>query len=204
MEQAYIDYLKEVSRYASKLEIESICFKALIDSYQRVKLIEGIEKLIENRIRDLFIIDLEEHNHIIKHALDNCIIRVIPESYDPQKRKRSDIQFFLPILKRDLVFECKRLLSADSRYLNQGLIRFIMLEYAAKENDAGMIGFVINPKDFSRMLSKLKDKVRTFHCSELIDKSIFEHPYSFQSIHIRIDTGKILISHLFFKFCSKS
>lgn len=200
MEQAYIDYLKEASCYASKQEIESICFKALIDSYQRVKLIEGVEKLIENKIRDLFIIDLEENNHIIKHALDNYIIRIIPESYDPQKGKRSDIQFILPILKRDIVFECKRLLSADSRYLNQGLIRFIRLEYAAKENDAGMIGFVINPKDFSRMFSKLKDKVLTFHCSELIDKSIFEHPYSFQSIHIRIDTGKILISHLFFKF----
>jgi len=200
MEQAYIDYLKEATRYASKQEIESICFKAFIDSYQRVKLIEGIEKLIENRIRDLFIIDLEEHNHIIKHALDNYIIRIIPESYDPQKGKRSDIQFILPILKRDLVFECKRLLSADSRYLNEGLIRFIKLEYAAKENDAGMIGFVINPKDFSRMISKLRDKLLVFHCSKLIDKPVLGHQFSFQSIHIRIDSREILISHLFFKF----
>ena len=110
MEQAYIDYLKEASRYSSKQEIESICFKALLDSYERVKLIKGVEKLIENKIRDLFIIDLEKNNHIIKHALDNYIIRIIPESYDPQKGKRSDIQFILPILKRDLVFECKKLL----------------------------------------------------------------------------------------------
>lgn len=200
MEQAYIDYLKEASRYSSKHEIESICFKALIDSYQRVKLIKGVEKRIENRIRDLFIIDLEEHNNIIKHALDNYIIRIIPESYDPQKGKRSDIQFILPILKRDLVFECKRILSADSRYLNEGLIRFIKLEYAAKEKDAGMIGFVINPRDFSRMLSKLRDKLLTFHCLKLLDKPVCEHQFSFQSIHIRIDTREILISHLFFKF----
>lgn len=200
MEQAYIDYLKEACRYSSKEEIEAICFKALIDSYERVKQIKGVEQLIENKIRDLFIIDLEKNNRIIKHALDNYIIRIIPESYDPLKGKRSDIQFILPILKRDLVFECKRLSSADKRYLEEGLIRFINLEYAEKENDAGMIGFVIKSKDPSGMIARLSKKVRVFHCSGLIDKPIFGHLHSFQSIHIRVDSRDILISHLFFKF----
>lgn len=200
MEQAYIDYLKEACRYSSKEEIEGVCFKALIDSYERVKQIKGVEELIENKIRDLFIVDLEENNQIIKHALDNCIIKIIPESYDPLKGKRSDIEFFLPILKRDLVFECKRLSSADKRYLEGGLLRFINLEYAEKENDAGMIGFVVKSKDPSGLIARLRKKVRVFHCSGLIDKPIFEHPYSFQSIHIRTDLRDILISHLFFKF----
>lgn len=200
MEQAYINYLKEVCRYSSKQEIESICFKALIDTYKRVKQVKGIGKFTENKIRDQFIIDLEENNHIIKHALDNYIIRIIPESYDPLKRKRTDIQFILTILKRDLIFECKRLSSAEKRYLSEGLVRFIKLEYAEKENDAGMIGFVISAKDLSKMIAKLREKVKGFYCSSLIDEPIFDYLYSFQSIHTRIDSRVMLISHLFFEF----
>lgn len=200
MEQDYLDYLKEVSRYSSKEDIEALCFKAIIDSYERVKQVKGVEKLIENQIRDLFIIDLEEKNLIIQHALDNYIIRIIPESYNPLKARRSDIQFIIPVLKRDLVFECKRLFSADTRYLTEGLSRFINLEYAEKEDNAGMIGFVMSAKDPSRLIGRLKKKIRDFNCSDLFDTPLFDYLYSFQSIHIRDDSREISISHLFFKF----
>jgi hypothetical protein len=198
MDQAFFSYLQSVSRYSSTEEIEIICFRALIDSYQRVKQIRGIAKLTENKIRDRFVIDLEENNQLIENALEESIIRIVPERYNPVKKKRSDIEFFLPC--SSLIFECKKLSSADRRYLNEGLARFIKLEYAAKEDRAGMIGFVIKSKDPSGMIARLSKKVRAFRCSALIDKPIFGHPHSFQSIHIRVDSRDIIISHLFFKF----
>ena len=200
MKQFFKETLKEASRYQSKKEIEDLCFRSLIDSYNRVKQIKGIASLNENKIRDEFIIDLETKNNLIKHAIDNFIIIVIPESWDPLKRKRSDIRFILPLIKRNLVFECKKLSSAEKRYLDEGLLRFIKLEYSERDEHAGMIGFIIKPKNLVDIISKIKEKVCKFHFSCLIDKEVFEWPYSFQSIHVRVDSREILIYHLFFKF----
>lgn len=200
MELFYKEILKEVSRYRSKKDIEDICFKSLIDSYQRLKKKKGIELLNENRIRDEFVIDMEKKSEIIKHAIDNYIIIIIPESWDPINRKRTDITFCLPFNRRELIFECKKLYSAEQRYLDDGLIRFIRLEYSKKEKDAGMIGFIIKPKHLSKTIAKIKEKICKFYFLRLIDGPIFGFPYSFQSIHVRVDSREILICHLFFKF----
>jgi len=200
MEPIFVKYFREVSRYRSKKEIEELCFKSLIDSYRRVKQVKGIESLNENRIRDEFVVDLEKKNELIRHAIDNHIIIVIPESWDVVKRKRTDIRFNLPIIKRNLIFECKRLHSAESRYLDDGLVRFVRLEYSEEEDDAGMIGFVIKPKNLINIISGIKEKVCQFHFLRLIDKQVLGWPYSFQSLHVRIDSREILICHLFFKF----
>ena len=196
----YSAFLREAARYASKKEIEDMCFLAIIDSYHRVKYVKGIANFNENSIRDQFIIDLEKKNDIIKHALDNYLINIIPESYDALKKKRSDIRFILNIIQRNLIFECKKLKTAEERYLNDGLIRFIRLEYAENEDDAGMIGFIIHDTDFSPIIRKLKEKIRKFHFDTLIDGPLYEHPHSFQSVHIRIDHRKIKIGHFFFAF----
>jgi len=200
MEPVFVKFFKEVSRYRSKKEIEELCFKSLIDSYRRVKQIEGIESLNENRIRDEFVVDLEKKNELIRHAIDNHIIIVIPENWDAVKRRRADIRFDLSIIRRNLIFECKRLQSAESRYLDDGLVRFIRLEYSEQEDDAGMLGFVIKPKNLIDVISGIKAKVCQFHFLRLIDKQVLGWPYSFQSLHVRIDSRKILICHLFFEF----
>ena len=200
MEPVFIKAFKEVSRYHSKKQIEELCFKSLIDSYGRVKQIEWIESLNENRIRDEFVVDLEKKNDLIRHAIDNHIIIVIPENWDVVKRKRADIRFDLSIIKRNLIFECKRLHSAESRYLDDGLVRFVRLEYSEKEDDAGMLGFVIKPKNLIDVISGIKEKVCQFHFLRLIDKQVLGWPYSFQSLHVRIDSREILICHLFFEF----
>ncbi len=201
MEQSFFNQLKsKYSRYKSKKEIEEICFNALINSYERVKMVNKIENLNENRIRDEFVVDLELRNDLIRHAIDNYIIIIVPESYNAVKRKRSDIEFILPGNERKIVFECKKLFSAERRYLNDGLIRFIRLEYAEKEKDAGMIGFVIKPKDLSKIISEIKRKVSKFHFHALVDKPVCNYPYSFQSVHIRQNYSEILIFHFFFEF----
>ena len=196
MDKEFHQQLEErYSRYKSTREIKDLCYNALIDSYGRVKEVKEIAKLDENNIRNQFIIDLEKKNEIIGHAIENDIIKIIPESCNLVKRKRPDIVFFIPHIC-DLIFECKKLSSDEDRYLNDGLIRFIRLDYAEKEDEAGMIGFIL---DIS-IPSKLKKKVNSFHCIKVIDRPILDFPNSFWSKHTCQNSKKILISHLFFYF----
>lgn len=199
MKQDYSDDFKNACRFSSKKEVENLCYMALIDSYTRVKQVEKIHSLNENGIRDEFVIDLVQTNKLISLAVENYIIIIIPECWDPVKRNRTDIEFVLPSYKRRLIFECKKLSSAEKRYLDDGLIRFIELKYAEKEPDGGMIGFVVNG-NFIKTISKLKEKVKCFHIIRLIDKQVLNYKYSFQSLHKRKNSTHILISHLFFKF----
>lgn len=189
---------KEYSRYESKDDLKNICFLALFESYERVKEIKGISIQFENDIRDKFVIDLEQRNKIIKTALKYDHIILIPESHDPSKRARADLRFKITHFC-ELIFECKKLSSAEQRYLNDGLNRFIELKYAEKESDGGMIGFVVKG-NFIKTISKLKEKVKYFHIIKLIDRQVLNYKYSFQSLHKRNNSTQILISHLFFRF----
>ena len=198
MDKKFYKNLAEYSKYNSQSDLKNICFLALFDSYERVRKITGISKLYENDVRNRFIIDLTQNNKIIENALKYDHIILIPESYDPLKRSKSDIRFIITHIC-ELVFECKKLSSAEKRYLNDGLIRFIELKYAEKENDGGMIGFVVSP-NFIETVYKLKKKVVSFHIIKLIDKHVLNYKYSFQSLHKRKNSTSILISHLFFNF----
>jgi hypothetical protein len=189
---------KNNSKYGSIGEIRELCLLSLIDSYKRVKTINRIASCTENEIRDYFIIDMEANNGIIKDELENNTLRIIPESWDPSKKRRADIVFFISNYG-DFTFECKKLTSAEDRYLNDGLIRFIRLDYAEKEDEAGMIGFILN----TNIPLKLKEKVRSFNCISLIDKLVLDFPYSFWSKHTCKNSKEILISHLFFYFSKK-
>lgn len=200
MREEFFDNLKQnLSKYSSQKEIEELCYKGMIDSYNRVRLINGISYLNENGIRDKFIIDLEDLNEMLRHPLENCIIKIIPESYNAHKRRRTDIEFFLPFNKRSLIFECKKLSSAEKRYLDDGLLRFVELAYAQNEKDAAMVGFVVN-RNFNTIIKKLREMVGEFHIIHLYDKQVLDYKYSFQSLHRRSDNSEILISHLFFYF----
>ncbi len=193
----YRDLIKPYGRYKSKNDLKNLCYKALIDSFGRVKRIQGINGFNENKIRDRFIIDLDQNNELIKHALKYDLIILIPESYDALKRKRSDIRVKISHCC-ELIFECKKLSSAEGRYLTDGLIRFILLDYAEGEDEAGMTGFIFN----ANIPVKLKEKVDKFYCVRLINKPVFGYPDSFQSIHKRKNSTEILITHLFFLFNS--
>lgn len=186
------------SRYKTAREIKNLCILSLIDSYNRVKNILNVISLSENEMRDKFVIDMQNDCKLIKTELENATIRIIPESWDPAKKRKPDIVFFIAGIG-DFTFECKKLSSAEDRYLNDGLIRFIRLDYAEKEDEAGMIGFIL---DVTIPL-KLKEKVRVFHCINLIDKPVLDFPDSFWSEHTCENSKEILISHLFFYFSKK-
>ena len=94
----------------------------------------------------------------------------------------------------------QKLSSDENRYLNDGLIRFISLAYAEKESEAGMIGFTLDVD----IPQKLKGKIKEFHCSKFIDKTVLNFPDSYKSIHTCNNAKKILISHLFFYFSKKT
>lgn len=186
------------SRYKTAREIKNLCILSLIDSYNRVKNILNVISLSENEMRDKFVIDMQNDCKLIKTELENATIRIIPESWDPAKRRKPDIVFFIAGIG-DFTFECKKLTSAEDRYLNDGLIRFIRLDYAEKEDEAGMIGFILN----TNIPSKLKEKVRSFHCISIIDKLVLNFRDSFWSKHTCENSKEILISHLFFYFSKK-
>ncbi len=199
MAHEFNNFYRALGKYTSQNEIVALCYNALIDSYDRVKLVKNIKSRNENRIRDEFVLDIEENNKIIKHAIDNYIIKITPESWNLKKRNRTDILFTLNPCQRDLIFECKKLSCADQRYVNDGLVRFINLAYAEKEKDAGMIGFVVN-KNLTQTMNGLKAKVSGVHIVEMVDEAVYGFEHSFQSVHERDDLSEIKLSHLFFHF----
>lgn len=61
-----------VSKYSSLQEvIETLYLKAFVDAYGRIKQIEGIHTLSENKIRDKFQYDFEHSNPIITEYIAN-------------------------------------------------------------------------------------------------------------------------------------
>lgn len=189
------ELVKNNSRYKTSSEIKNLCILSLIDSYNRVKNMPTVASFNENAMRDEFIIDMQNNCSLIKTELENATIRIIPESWDPAKRRRADIVFFIAGIG-DFTFECKKLSSDEDRYLNDGLIRFISLAYAERESEAGMIGFTLN----AGIPQKLKNKIEQFHCSKFIDKPVLDFPDSYKSIHTCENSKEIVIFHLFFYF----
>jgi hypothetical protein len=96
----------------------------------------------------------------------------------------------------ELVFECKKLNRAADSYFKEGLVRFIRLDYAAKETRVGMIGFILKPD----IPHGLKTKIPAYNMIDFIDKPILDHPASYQSVHLRTDSTILLVDHLFFYF----
>ena len=95
------------------------------------------------------------------------------------------------------VIECKRLTYADNAYIQEGLERFINLDYAGGDEYAGMIGFVISG-DKTKICTGLKAKVKKLsHTTSVSDISAVP---SFNSSHTRLDNTLIGIEHLFFDF----
>ena len=68
-------------KYSSHKEvIEKLYLNALINSFERIKCIQGINELSENDIRDKFQYDLEHSNPIITEYISNNTITFNSES----------------------------------------------------------------------------------------------------------------------------
>lgn len=89
------------------------------------------------------------------------------------------------------------------QYLTKGLIRFIDLKYAKKDEFAGMIGFVVRGQIDSVFKNNIEN-VQNFHPAN--PPKLVQNPtnnnwnHSFTSFHERTDASEIAIYHLLFEF----
>ena len=207
---------KFLNKYPSEKElIEQLYLLATIDSYRRIRKIDNINGFNENSIRNEFIRDFKEKNNYLKAFLNNKTIVLTAENqvYTRDYTQRTDIEFISSIHEHKFVIECKKLTSAEGRYINgrevaggykiDGLEKYIHLIYSEKDTEAAMASFVTKGKS-TDITIKLKNKVKLFHAASDMDDYIqlkcIDWETSFQSNHIRNDKSSLKIYHLFFDF----
>lgn len=178
--------------------VENFYLKAVIDSYQRLD--KSIS--VENDIRDRFIFDFYNDSPILKGWLQLKILHVNWERWvlkNDTELGRADLSFELSGL--DFIVECKRLRNANPKYLDEGLKRFVHLEYAEDDEYAGMIGFIISGNKIT-ICDELQTKCKSFYYAEndFCNQRVEGWETSFKSCHNRTNDTNIKIFHLFFDF----
>ncbi len=213
-------FISSIKSFALEYEsqkdiIEKLYLPAIVESYKRVCLIHGVSKLVENKIRDEFVYDFQYHNSLLKNYIANNTVKFTNENRIISEIKmefRTDIELFVSFYGT-FVIECKRLSSAESRYIKgrevdgeykvDGLERFITLSYSANDNYACMMAFIIK-ENIEIIIDRLQNMIKTFHPSDnfknLFDQHFAEWTYSFQSFHKRTNGTEIQIYHIFFLF----
>lgn len=179
---------------------ENLFLAAIIDSYRRIVK----SSTLEEEIRDMFIADFEQANPMTRDLIKDKILILNWERWinaPGDKKTRADIS--LAISGFEFIIECKRLKSADSKYIVEGIKRFVQLKYAESDSYAGMMGFVIGG-DIGRIVETLKVKIKDFHYTagfeSLLEKNCVNWKHSFQSKHNRDNDTPIHLFHLFFDF----
>ena len=192
---------------------------AIIEAYKWIRTHESVDGLLENDIRNKFTHNLKRHNSFLKEYINNYTIVLTKENeaYTRDETQRTDIELISPGHENKFVVECKRLASAEIRYVNgtsdkdgiykiDGMEKFIELIYSENDSYAGMLGFIVKGKP-SRIVNILKLKVKDFRPSEeieqLINQKCANWELSFQSKHLRLNNKKIHLYHLFFDFIQK-
>ncbi len=185
--------------YKSKQDlIENLFIKSIFDTYSRLDKNIGIE----NDIRDRFIYDFYQVSAILKGLINTNILFVNWERWvfkNEDDLGRTDLSFAISGI--EFVVECKKLNSASSQYIDEGLHRFINKNYSENESYAGMIGFVVKG-DIKSICSLLKVKCKQeSYCENdfvLSKKIIAEN--TFVTSHFRNGIDAINIYHLFLEF----
>lgn len=197
-EQIEIVMLAAFKQKNKKDMLENVYLRALIDAFSRIPK----ELRTEEKIRDALLRDLENENPLTKEVIAKKYLFVTLEKWkqiSEKEKSRADIVF--STMGLEFVIECKRLKSAETAYIEEGLRRFIELKYAEKDDFAGMLGFIVagNPE---KIVQNLKNKVKDFHPTTDIEnwlaKQCADHHLSFQSKHLRNNEKTIHIFHLFF------
>jgi hypothetical protein len=188
--------------------VEELYLTSIVDSYSRVILIGGIESLIENQIRDKVYFDLENNNEIIKEFIQNKTVKLTNENriINEVEVFRTDIEFFISTLGT-FVIECKRLSSAEQRYVDEGVARFTALQYSKHESEAAMLSFIVggNVAAISKGLKDRSSKHEpTTDIASFLNQLCLNQPHSFHSKHKRKSLDPILLHHLFFDFTKVS
>ena len=197
--------------------VEGLFLQATVDAHQRIKLKPSIKSMIENDIRNLFIEDFKVSNSPLNSYIQNKVITLTSENQANTKSliQRTDIEFHSNIHQIQFVIECKRLSSAETRYVQgstkngkyeiDGLEKFLHFNYAENDEIAGMVGFVVSG-DVVKITNGLRQKIAVFHpastMSQHINLQSIGWDNSFQSAHLKTDRTELLVYHLFFDFSS--
>lgn len=201
MSAEFIDF---IAQYNTPIDfIENLFLKSLIDSYSRIKNIENISNISENKIRDEFQYDLKYSNELIKDKIKNNFLTFTVENQIINEKKeimRTDIQF---IINGYIIYviECKKLKGiSKTQYIDNGISRFIKPnKYVGKNNKyAGMCSFVVDI-NIDKVIVGIKKIIREYHFREIEENKICGFRNSFSSKHTKLDKKYIFIHHLFFK-----
>ena len=195
--------------------VEGLFLRAIIDAYHRVKFNPEVKSMNENDIRNLFIEDFKQSNAPLNKYIQNNVIVIASENQANTKSlvQRTDIELHSSIHQIHFVIECKRLSSAETRYIQgttkngkyeiDGLEKFLDLQYAENESKAAMVGFVVNG-NIIKITKSLKQKVAIFNpdkkMNTYIDLQCIGWENSFQSLHLKRDSSSLSLYHLFFDF----
>jgi len=188
--------------------VEELYLASIVDSYSRVVLISGIDTLIENQIRDKVYFDLENNNEILKEFIQNKTVKLTNENRIINEIEvfRTDIEFFVSTIGT-FVIECKRLSSAEQRYVDEGVARFTSLQYSGNESEAAMLSFVVGG-NVAAISKSLKEKCSkhepTADIATYLSSLCLKQFHSFHSKHKRKSHDPILLHHLFFDFTNLS
>ncbi len=206
-----------VSRYSTvEALIENLYLLAITEAYKWIRIHERVHGLSENAIRNKFTHNFKHHNSFLKEYINNYTIVLTKENeiYTQDETQRTDFELISPGHENKFVVECRRLASAETRYVNgtndrdgnykiDGMEKFIELIYSESDEYAGMLGFIIKGKP-NGIVNILKSKVKDFHPSEdmelLINRKCADWELSFESKHIRKNKTSIQLYHLFFDF----
>lgn len=195
--------------------VEQLYLKAILESYPRIKAIPNINTYTENQIRNEFVRDFKNSNSLLKDFIQNKTIVLTAENqvYTASLVQRTDIELISSSHSHKFVIECKRLSSAESRYIHgrtingkyeiDGMEKFIELIYSVGDNEAAMLSFVIKSST-QNTTDTLQAKVEKFHAAsdmvQFINKRCLTLTTSFQSRHVRVNSTSIQLYHLFLDF----
>ncbi len=209
-----------ISKYPTiRALIEELYLMAIIEAYNWINDNGSVAGLLENEIRNKFTHHFKCHNSVLKGYINNYTIVLTKENevYTKDETQRTDIELISPGHENKFVVECKRLNSAETRYIHgttdkkgiykiDGMEKFIELIYSEGDEYAGMIGFIIkgNPMKIANKLKlKIKDFCPSSDMAFLLEQKCADWELSFQSKHIRNNNKAIHFYHMFFDFVSK-
>lgn len=186
-------------KFKSKQDlIENLFIRSIHESYSRIDKNIGIE----NDIRDRFIYDFYHNSDLLTGLINQSIVFVNWERWvfkNEDDLGRTDLSFAISGI--EFIVECKRLKTASSQYVDEGLYRFINKDYSANESYAGMMGFVVEG-DIKGICSTLETNCKShYYCeNDFVNLKTDFVENSFVTSHHRKDLEAINIYHMFFEF----
>ncbi len=185
--------------YRSKQDlIETLFINSIYDTYSRINKNIGIE----NDIRDRFISDYYKTSILLKDLINKNILFVNWEKWvfkNEDDLGRTDLSFAISGI--EFIVECKRLKSASSKYIDEGLNRYIKKDYSRNEEFSGLMGFVVGG-DIKSICSSLMNKCKqvNYFESEFVRSKVHTSETSFITSHNREGIDVINVYHLFLEF----